>query len=341
MPPEYALWGDLDRFDVGTNHLSGTLPLAYGEWKKVTRVILNFNDFSGTLPKSYASWTSIQSFLVSGNRISGALPAELATLQFDVLCLDTNDFSGVVPVLHVSRVLTLQNNARLVGSLPPTMGPTLVVSLCNTSLCGALPLWWSIGLSQVTCLASPSTNITALTEAALSAPVYTVPSCGMTPAPSSSSATPNASSHVRVIASASYYTPLGITGVVAVGAAHPGGSALLQASQRSVAIALRLRTCGGDDERQDVGGTVGDIIADSPTRLLVPGRLPLTTGAVIGNALLLLCVPLVLVAVGRAVSARRRRRRTHTSLVVGLQVVYFVCGMSFSFRQPQRLRCWW
>jgi len=94
----------LSTVDVSRNKLSGTLPTDIGENHALSLTVFDAmdNQISGTIPSSFSKMKNLGTLSLSSNRITGLIPPSL----------------GSIPTL---MYLYLDNNANLVGPIPPSL----------------------------------------------------------------------------------------------------------------------------------------------------------------------------------------------------------------------------
>jgi hypothetical protein len=68
----------MDRFDVSSNSLSGTLPTSIGQWTNVKIFNVFANNFTGPLPDVVGQWSNIEEFNAAHNSFTGTVPGSIA-----------------------------------------------------------------------------------------------------------------------------------------------------------------------------------------------------------------------------------------------------------------------
>lgn len=317
IPSSYARWTQLIQFEVYENHLEGAFPIEYSSWgSTIISFSVSYNKFLSSIPPSYANWSNLQILAVSYNHLSGPLPSFLGTMRhLQVAGLNDNNFSGRVPsewtALLSLASCTLHNNPNLIGTFPTRMPYAVVVSVCNTSLCGAVPAMWKLppplttyfvcaNLNQET-LFSFLSNASAVETFPPSLPSCDAPSL---PTPSSIVAPATAAQEPSTASSAVVAATVGLTAALS-------GAGLPRFGAGALQVAVHARSALIHCSQTDKGPTVEPIgvsVADNPTRVALPGRLSYTGGSVVGNILLFVSLPMAVTAMHKGKAAILRKR---------------------------------
>ncbi|KAM7515216.1 hypothetical protein LguiA_004799 [Lonicera macranthoides] len=143
----FSYFQDLERFDLRSHGLNGTIPNEIGVLSKLTYLSLANNFFSGELPLSLFNLTNLTLLDISHNFINGSIPfKELGKLKnLNVLILSGNLFSGRIPscigsLIHLTD-LDLSGN-QLTGFIPIEVGNLSTLnslSLQKNNLFGSIP----------------------------------------------------------------------------------------------------------------------------------------------------------------------------------------------------------
>ncbi|KAH7436166.1 hypothetical protein KP509_05G005800 [Ceratopteris richardii] len=130
----------LQNLSLGSNHLSGELPVDLLNCTSLTELLLQNNSFSGTLPASaFLSWQHIRRVDLSFNRFSGSIPVSITNatlLQF--INLQNNSFSGSIPDISLQNLSSFNvANNELEGQIPSSLSSFPPLSFAgNGGLCG-------------------------------------------------------------------------------------------------------------------------------------------------------------------------------------------------------------
>ncbi len=122
IPLELVDLTNLWHLDLSENQLSGEIPAQLGRLTELIYLDPSFNQLSGEIPGELGSLSYLQALVLSNNRLSGRIPPELGNLiNLIELSLSNNQLSGKIP-------------AEL-GSLPNLWS----VYLSNNQLTGCVP----------------------------------------------------------------------------------------------------------------------------------------------------------------------------------------------------------
>jgi Leucine-rich repeat (LRR) protein len=136
FPSDLGLLSNLERIDVSSKLLYGSLPESIGQWTSILYVnmnrplILNNNPLflNGTLPNSIGNWNKLISFDIVGSIFTGTMPQSLSnwnTTAHEVK-MNANKFTGSIPS-YVTLWLNLTwfdcgNNRFMNGTIPESIG---------------------------------------------------------------------------------------------------------------------------------------------------------------------------------------------------------------------------
>ncbi|KAM7474031.1 hypothetical protein LguiB_021274 [Lonicera macranthoides] len=83
---------------LGSNSLTGNIPVEIGQMKFIRILDLSNNSFSGTIPDQISTLTNMEKLDLSGNNLSGKIPASLKNLNFlSYFSVANNNLHGLIP----------------------------------------------------------------------------------------------------------------------------------------------------------------------------------------------------------------------------------------------------
>jgi len=83
---------------LGTNHLSGSIPIEIGQLKALLQLDLKKNNFSGNIPDQISNLVNLEKLDLSGNNLSGEIPVSLTRLHFlSFFSVAHNNLQGQIP----------------------------------------------------------------------------------------------------------------------------------------------------------------------------------------------------------------------------------------------------
>ncbi|KAM0912242.1 hypothetical protein ACQ4PT_012939 [Festuca glaucescens] len=122
----------LEILDLGSNHISGTIPDEIDNLLNLTMLYLNDNLLTGKIPSTLGHLSNLGELVLSRNHLYGEIPSSLGNLdRLNKLNLQENDLTGTIPV-DLSRCTNL-----------------LALNLSCNSLHGNVPTKLFSGLHQL------------------------------------------------------------------------------------------------------------------------------------------------------------------------------------------------
>lgn len=161
---------NLDYINLSVNKLTGPIPPSVSSLPKLGALFLERNQLSGTIPESFGMFKNNPDFYLklAKNQFSGSLPKSLGAVNFTVLDLSRNMFTGDASMLFgankglqtidISRnkfsfdltksefpksLISLELSHNMIyGSIPPSLAKVPYLQQFNVSynrLCGKIP----------------------------------------------------------------------------------------------------------------------------------------------------------------------------------------------------------
>ncbi|XP_072978699.1 receptor kinase-like protein Xa21 [Typha angustifolia] len=121
---------NLNAIGFSGNFLTGAIPANLGRLEMLQNIYLNQNNLSGEIPSTFGNLTQLIQLELSFNALSGNIPSSLGRCPLELLGLENNRFTGVVPK-EVSLISTLSIYLRLSHNLLSGLLPQEVGSLKN------------------------------------------------------------------------------------------------------------------------------------------------------------------------------------------------------------------
>ena len=117
---------NLENLHLGSNQLSGTIPVELGNLSNLRSLFLSWNQLSGTIPVELGNLPNLTYLYLEGNQLSGEIPTELGNLtDLTRLFLGWNQLDGSIPSelgnLTNLTYLGLHDNRSLTGALPQSL----------------------------------------------------------------------------------------------------------------------------------------------------------------------------------------------------------------------------
>ncbi|KAI4351545.1 hypothetical protein L6164_005902 [Bauhinia variegata] len=99
VPESLKYCKNLQKLDLGSNDLSGTIPSEICSWLPfLTQLDLSENGLSGTIPPTLVNCTYLNELILSNNQLSGTIPYEFASLsRLKRFSVANNHLSGTIP----------------------------------------------------------------------------------------------------------------------------------------------------------------------------------------------------------------------------------------------------
>ena len=127
IPVELGNLYRLRRLHLAGNSIGGPIPAAIGNLAQLEYLYLTFNPLTGEIPADIGKLSNLRVLnIASTNRLGGSIPPELGQLgKLEELSLNSNRLTGHIPPelgnLSNLRLLILYDNA-LTGEVPPSIG---------------------------------------------------------------------------------------------------------------------------------------------------------------------------------------------------------------------------
>lgn len=139
---------NLETLDLGSNHITGTIPSGVGDLVGLSLLFLDNNMLTGPVPSSIGKLHSLYGMELSNNRFYGKMPTSIGNLaQLSELHLNENNFSGAIPVDLAGcknlLALNLSSNS-LSGNIPKGLFEKMeqlsfFLDLSNNQLTNSIP----------------------------------------------------------------------------------------------------------------------------------------------------------------------------------------------------------
>ncbi|XP_052875136.1 leucine-rich repeat receptor protein kinase EMS1-like isoform X2 [Gossypium arboreum] len=139
IPPELGGCSTLKHLSLSNNILSGQIPRELCNAESLLEIDLDGNNLSGTIENVFVKCRNLNQLVLVNNHINGSVPEYLAELPLMVIDLDSNNFTGRIPVSLWSSETLMEfsaGNNMLEGTLPVEIGNavTLQTLVLNRNL---------------------------------------------------------------------------------------------------------------------------------------------------------------------------------------------------------------
>ena len=141
--------GRVTALNLGSNELTGPIPVALGDLTNLQSLWLGWNELTGPIPAALGDLSNLVELDLWGNDLTGPIPAELGDLaNLEFLDLWANELTGPIPAalgdLTNLRALNLgsQGRGRLTGPIPAELGDLtnlVELNLRGNELTGPIP----------------------------------------------------------------------------------------------------------------------------------------------------------------------------------------------------------
>nr|AMM42794.1 LRR-RLK [Vernicia fordii] len=137
----------LEKLDLSSNHLTGTIPSSFCDIKGLQVISLRSNQLSGELPNCWSHQLMFWAIDVSNNSLTGSIPSSFGSLSsLSVLLLSNNNLSGEIPssLQNCSGLTSIDLRGNKVsGSLSSWIGERFaslfMLQLSSNSFSGPIP----------------------------------------------------------------------------------------------------------------------------------------------------------------------------------------------------------
>ena len=131
----------VQRINLNSNQLAGTLPAELGNLVNLEYLVLNDNQLTGNIPPELGNLAALQCLYLFSNQLTGNIPPELGSpVNMRYLMLDSNQLTGNIPFelgsLPYLVVLYLNSN-QLAGRIPTeliNLTSLFLLDICDNHL---------------------------------------------------------------------------------------------------------------------------------------------------------------------------------------------------------------
>ncbi|KAL7146365.1 hypothetical protein ABFS83_06G035800 [Erythranthe nasuta] len=145
IPPEIGNCSMLSHISFGSNLLSGEIPKELCNAVSLTEIELDHNFLTGSIEETFVKCGNLTQLVLLDNKLVGSVPGYLSELPLIALELDSNNFTGSIPVSIWGSPNLIEFSAannQLEGSLPKEIGNAASLEsivLPNNRITGTIP----------------------------------------------------------------------------------------------------------------------------------------------------------------------------------------------------------
>ncbi|KAL8049699.1 hypothetical protein ABFX02_06G036200 [Erythranthe guttata] len=145
IPPEIGNCSMLSHISFGSNLLTGEIPKELCNAVSLTEIELDHNFLTGSIEETFVKCGNLTQLVLLDNKLVGSVPDYLSELPLIALELDSNNFTGSIPVSIWSSPNLIEFSAannQLEGSLPKEIGNAASLEsivLPNNRITGTIP----------------------------------------------------------------------------------------------------------------------------------------------------------------------------------------------------------
>ncbi|XP_052188014.1 leucine-rich repeat receptor protein kinase EMS1 [Diospyros lotus] len=145
IPPEIGNCTLLSHISLSSNLLTGPIPRELCNAVALTEIDFDSNYLSGSIEETFIMCTNLSQLVLVDNQIIGSIPEYLSDLPLMVLDVDSNNFTGSIPVSLWNSKNLMEFSAAfnlLEGNLPIEIGNALALErlvLNNNNFGGKIP----------------------------------------------------------------------------------------------------------------------------------------------------------------------------------------------------------
>ena len=147
IPPELGGLSSLQFLELNANQLTGTIPPELGNLTNLQYLHLASNQLTGIIPPELGGLTNLLGILLHVNQLTGTIPPELGSLvNLQYLYVSENQLTGTIPIelgglINVQELMLHFN--QLTGTIPPELGNLTdlrQLALAGNELTGSIPI---------------------------------------------------------------------------------------------------------------------------------------------------------------------------------------------------------
>ncbi|XP_077248531.1 uncharacterized protein LOC143888110 isoform X2 [Tasmannia lanceolata] len=145
IPPEIGNCSLLNQISLRNNLFSGSIPSEICNGKSIQEIDLDSNFLWGTIENTFLNCRKLSQLVLVNNQIGGRIPEYLSELPLMVLDLDSNNFTGKIPLNLWNSIHLMEFSAAnnlLEGEIPVEIGNAVALQrlvLSNNMLQGRIP----------------------------------------------------------------------------------------------------------------------------------------------------------------------------------------------------------